>query len=130
MTPRGDTSDRRNDRSDGGNGDGAGGGGDRPGPRRGLLTTLFAVFFIAYWLLSTFVFTRWVNDVGGFVWGWGIIALPLAVPLYAVLQRLAFRRPAINRHRWVFLILACVLTGALYPAITAGIATVAMNALG
>lgn len=106
-------------------GDNAGG----PGPRRGLLTTLFALFFIGYWLSSTFVFTRWVNDVGGFVWSWGIVALPLIVPLYAVLQRLAFRRPILDRHRWLFLLAACVLTGALYPLIAAGIATGAMSLL-
>ncbi|EKV26936.1 hypothetical protein C882_2160 [Caenispirillum salinarum AK4] len=132
MTPRDNSADRHDHPRDGDGrgGPGRGGRGGAGGPRRGLLTTLFAVFFIAYWLLSTFVFTRWVNDVGGFVWGWGILALPLVVPLYAVIQRLAFRRPAINRHRWLFLLLICVLTGALYPAIAAGIATVAMNALG
>lgn len=90
---------------------------------------LFAVYFVAYWLISSFVFTRWVSDVGGFVWSWGIIALPLVVPLYALIQVISFRRQAIARRRWGFLILACVLTGVLYPAIAAGIATVAMTAL-
>lgn len=103
---------------------------DRTGPRRGLLVAVYAVFFIGFWLGSTLVFTAWVNGVGGFVWGWGILALPVMVPAYALVQRTAFRRrPEWRRRGWAFLGAACLATAFLYPAIAAGIATLGASML-
>lgn len=103
--------------------------GPRRGPRRPLLVLVYALFFIAFWLASTVVFTGYVNNVGGFVWGWGIIALPVMVPLYWLVQRLAFRRESVNRHRWRFLGAACLATAILYPAIAWGIASLGMSVI-
>lgn len=109
---------------------GSGPGAARPGPRRGLLVAVFAGFYVLYWLASTAVFTTWVNDVGGFVWAFGILALPVVVPLYGGIQRLAFkRRPGWRQHGWRFLGLACLLTAVLYPGIAAGIATLGASFL-
>jgi drug/metabolite transporter (DMT)-like permease len=111
MTPRDGSSDDRPDRSDG--------EGRRKdnSPRRGLLTSLYALFFIVFWFISSVIYTEYVDGVEGFLWAWGGMALPVMVPLYAMVQRSAFRRPKVDRHRWRFFLAACLVTAVLYPGI-------------